>query len=38
VTDGRPPVLTVQRLGFGFTTSRTLPSGAFAVKPLTLSA
>jgi len=36
--DGRPPVLTVQRLGVGFSTSSRVPSGAVAVNPLTLSA
>ena len=37
VNDGRPPVLTVQRLGVGFVTSSAAPSGAVAVNALTRS-
>jgi hypothetical protein len=37
-TDGRPPVCTIHRLAFGLVTSRTVPSGAFALNALTRSA
>ena len=38
VIDGRPPVLMVQRLGFGFSRSSATPSGAVAVNAVTRSA